>query len=264
MIRVFPRRTNATPDDELAFTDGPPLWHIDGHDVMVSCTFTYDKPRAEQLADQWQRQGYKVQIGGPAYDDRGDEFVQGRFVKPGYVITSRGCNNRCWFCYVPKREGGIRELPIVNGWNVLDSNLLQCSEHHIRSVFDMLGRQDKRAIFTGGIESRILEDWHVELLHHIKPERFYFAYDTPDDWEPLVIAAQKTIGLCTNHNRSCYVLIGYPKDTFEQAEIRLKQTMDLGLTPMAMLYRDDKGKVDNEWRKFQRLWARPTIIYGKV
>ena len=147
MIRVFPRKTNASPADSMAFFDGPPLWYA-GHDnVLVSCTFTYDKARAEFLAEQWGSSGYKVAVGGPAYDDIGGEFTPGKFVKDGYVITSRGCCNRCWFCSVWKREGNIREIEIKDGWNVLDSNLLQCSDRHIKAVFKMLQKQ-KEPVFT--------------------------------------------------------------------------------------------------------------------
>ena len=240
MIRVFPRQTNASPDDDMAFFGGPPLWHIDD-EVKVSCTFTYDKPRGERLAEQWAKQGYDVQVGGAAYGSRGGDFVPGRFVKRGYVMTSRGCDNKCWFCYVWKREGNIRELPVTEGYNVLDSNLLQCSERHIRAVFSMLGRQKERPLFTGGLEAARLKDWHVDLLAKTKTGRVFLAYDTPDDYEPLVEAAKAIRQVLPQRQAMCYVLIGYFKDTKEAAERRLNQVLDLGLTPMAMLYRDDRG-----------------------
>ena len=34
--------------------------------------------------------------------------------------------------------------------------------------------------------------------------------------------------------------------------------------PYAMLYRDEKGKTDTDWEKFQRLWARPAIIASSI
>jgi hypothetical protein len=68
------------------------------------------------------------------------------YLKHGYVITSRGCNNACWFCKVPTREGGLRELPITAGHNILDDNFLGCSEKHIRAVFEMLKTQPKKPI----------------------------------------------------------------------------------------------------------------------
>ena len=142
MIRVFPRRTNATPDDGQAYVNKVPspqnLWDEPKGEVHVSCTFTWDIPAAEKQADKWRMLGYDVKLGGPAYDDAGGDFVPGRYLKKGYVITSRGCNNKCWFCLTHKREGSIRELPITDGWNVQDNNLLQCSEKHIRAVFAML------------------------------------------------------------------------------------------------------------------------------
>ena len=77
--------------------------------------------------------------------------MPGLYLKHGYTITSRGCHNNCWFCSVPKREGALRELPINDGWNILDDNLLACSENHIRAVFEMLKRQKHKPEFTGGI-----------------------------------------------------------------------------------------------------------------
>ena len=52
IIRVFPRRTKATPNDALAYV-GPPDLFAEADEVHVSVTFTYDKAIAEQLAEQW-------------------------------------------------------------------------------------------------------------------------------------------------------------------------------------------------------------------
>jgi hypothetical protein len=163
LIRVFPRRTAATPTDELAYT-GPPDLFSEADRVHVSVTFTWDIPVAEKLAKQWEVVA-PVEVGGPAFNQPGGEFVPGQYVAPGYVITSRGCPNKCWFCSVWKREKGqLRELPIRDGWNVLDDNLLACSETHIRAVFAMLARQRRAVEFTGGLEAAKLQPWHAELL----------------------------------------------------------------------------------------------------
>jgi len=98
IIRVFPRKTKATPDDALAYF-GPPHRRAEADEIHVSVTFNYDKQWAEHLAEQW-RHVAPVKIGGVAYGDRGEEFVPGRYVRPGYVFTSRGCPRRCWFCSV--------------------------------------------------------------------------------------------------------------------------------------------------------------------
>jgi hypothetical protein len=72
-----------------------------------------------------------------------------------------------------------------------------------------------------------------------------------------------------SHRLRAYVLIGYPKDTFAEAEKRLNQMMSIGITPHAMLWRPDTPSQEKhapgpEWRGFQRRWARPTIIHAKA
>ena len=262
IARVFPRRTKATPIDELAFTDEPGLFPPAVDEVHISVAFTWDLPRAEYLAKAWGSIA-PVKVGGPATGEAGGGFVAGRYLREGYVITSRGCPNRCWFCSVPEREGRrVRELHITDGWNVLDDNLLATSALHIMSVFDMLKRQPHRASFTGGLEAARLRDWHIHQLAKLKPERIFLAYDESRDYEPLVTASNKLreAGFTSHHLRA-YVLCGYPGDTFEQAEFRCRQVCALGMDPMAMLYQVGNRRRDLEWVRFAKLWARPASIH---
>jgi len=261
-LRVFPRRTKATPDDDDVRIGEPGLFD-EADNVLVSATFTWDIPQAERLAESWMKVA-SVQLGGPAFGDPGGEFVPGRFLKCGYTITSRGCCNKCWFCYVWKRSGALRELEIKDGWIIQDDNLLACSEEHIRNVFSMLKRQKRKAVFSGGLEALQLSDWHIDLLADLRPAQMFFAYDTQDDYEPLVIASQKLreVGF-TRNQLYAYCLIGYPRDNFDAAEHRLRQAKDLGITPFAMLYRGNDGKYNPEWRRLQRQWSRPAIIFSK-
>jgi hypothetical protein len=269
LIRVFPRKTKATPDDELAYF-GPPDFFAEADEVHVSVTFTYDKPKAEALAEQW-RTVAPVKIGGVAYGDPGAEFVPGRYIKPGYVFTSRGCPRRCWFCSVWKRDPVPRLLPIPDGWNILDDNLLACPRNHVEAVFAMLRRQRRRVEFTGGLEALSLEDYQVELLASLKPRpNMFFAYDPGDKFETLEHAARRLLDAGftrESHRMRVYVLIGYPKDTFPDAAARMEQMQSIGFTPMAMLWRPEtpsqaKWTPTEQWRAFQRRWARPAIIHA--
>jgi hypothetical protein len=219
------------------------------------------------LADQW-RHVAPVKIGGPATGEKSGDFVPGMYLKQGYTITSRGCPNHCWFCSVPKREGNIRELPIVNGWNILDDNLLACSDEHITAVLYMLKWQNHTIEFTGGLEAARLQPWQAHAMKKLRIKQMFFAYDTPEDYEPLVRAGKylRDAGFKTHphsHVLRAYVLIGSPRDTIDNAEYRLQRTMDAGFTPMAMLWNDGKVKHAKEWKSFQREWARPAIIYSR-
>ncbi|MEE9118547.1 MAG: hypothetical protein V3U02_08140 [Calditrichia bacterium] len=273
IMRVFPRRTNATPDDSLTAIGHPEEYVVpnrifslpDYEEVHISVLFSHDIPKVESLKDSWDKTCDIVKIGGPAFGDPGGEFAPGLYVKRPYVITSRGCPNNCWFCDVWRREGDVRELPIKDGSNILDSNLLACSESHIKQVFEMLKRQPERPQFTGGLEAARLKDWHVKLLRGSKTDQMFFAYDTPDDYEPLREAGNiLRLANFTRRHLRCYVLVGYPQDNFGLAKKRLLQAWECGFMPMAMLWRDSSGVVDKEWQRFQRLWARPAIIKEMV
>ena len=264
IARVFPRKTNATPTDDLAFYGPPGLFVPEVDEVHISVTFTYDLDYARELQWQWGAVHDNVKLGGPATGQRGEQFEPGMYIKPGYVITSRGCPNNCWFCSVPKRDGNIRELEIKEGYNLLDDNLLACSDAHIKAVFAMLKKQPGRT-FTGGLEALRLKEWHVKALKELKPVACFFAYDTPDDYEPLKKASELLLDYkFTNHQMKCYVLCGFPKDTMKEAEGRMWQCIDLGFYPKAMLWRNKQGHKDSIWGRFQRKWNLPAIIYSEI
>jgi hypothetical protein len=230
ILRVFPRRTNATPDDADVRIRTFPTLFDEADEVHISVAFTWDLAWAEEAAKQWATIA-PVKVGGPAFNERGGDFVPGMYMKRGYVITSRGCPNNCWFCQVPKREGNrLRELPVTDGWIVTDDNLLACSQSHINAVFEMLKRQPKRPQFVGGLEAKLLTAGMALRLKELNPVTMFFAYDTPDDLEPLYQAGKhlKSAGFKKSNYQQvrCYVLIGYKGDTFEDAELRLLQAWD--------------------------------------
>jgi hypothetical protein len=271
LIRVFPRKTKATPDDDLAYF-GPPDMFAEADEVHVSVSFTYDIARAERLAEQW-RHVAPVKVGGVAYGDSSLEFIPGRYIKRGYTITSRGCPRRCWFCGVHKKWPTANPLPIHDGWNVLDDNLLACSRDHVEAVFAMLRRQKRRVHFTGGLEALSLQDYQVDLLASLTPRpAMFWAYDPGDAFETLEYAARRMLDAgftAASHRLRVYVLIGYPKDTLAMAEARLRQMTSIGLTPMAMLWEPETKSAEKyrpapDWHAFKRRWIRPAIIHARA
>lgn len=261
ILRVFPRRTKATPNDENVRI-GLPSMFDDADKVHISVTFKWDLPKAELLEKNW-RPVAPTTIGGVACGDPGGNFIPGQYLKKGYVITTRGCPNKCWFCDVPKREGSLRELPITAGRNVLDNNLLAASDSHINAVFDMLEKQSG-VEFTGGFEAARLKEWHIERLVKIKPKQMFFAYDTPNDYEPLVEAGRLLFSAGFHRRNSvlrCYVLFGFKNDTPKMAHARFIKVMKTGFMPMAMFYRKDKFiPMTKEWHDLQWLYSRPAAM----
>lgn len=267
LARVFPRKTNQTPRDPDAFYGEPPDLYTWYDEVDVSVSFTYDIPKAESLAEYWREYAKTVRIGGPAFGKPSGEFIPGKYLKTGITITSRGCPNKCWFCSVHKREPALMELDIKPGYIIQDDNFLACSEKHIRAVFEMLKTQKNRPQFKGGLEAKILKDWHLELMAKVKTKNAFFAYDTKDDLEPLIIAGRKLEShgfTFAGKKIRCFVLVGFPKDTFSAAAKRMEETILAGYWPLAMQWRNKKGERDKDWQDFSRYWARPPLYFREA
>jgi len=257
MIRVFTKRNKWTPVDDLAYVGYPPLFRPPEQPVRISVVFTWDISFALEIKSAWEAHYNDVQIGGPAFDAPGDEFVPGRFIKDGVTFTSRGCGRRCPWCFVPKREGRLRELTIQPGHIIQDNNFLQCSKPHVSAVFDMLREQNKAATFSGGLDTRLLNQWNKDLFDSIKIKELWFACDT----KHMTAHLKKTAELFCNYTpskRRCYVMIGFDGESIVDAEKRLEKVYDLGFLPFCQLYQGNEKKLySKDWCNLQRKWSRP-------
>lgn len=258
ILRVFARKTNLTPTDELAFYDVPGLFIPEHDEVHVVVTFTWDIERGLYLRDSWQDATDKpVKIGGVAFDDpcTGD-FVPGLYLKHGVTVTSRGCVNACPFCFVPKREGKLREIENFAAGNIIqDNNFLACSKAHKAKVYEMLKGQHGIK-FSGGLESEYLSDWDVEQMRGLRIAELWLACDSKARIKPFLEACGKLVKAGFSQNKiRCYCLIG---DDMSENEERLQTVFRAGALPFAQLYQPREWKeYSREWRQYQRTWTRP-------
>ena len=251
-----------TPDDPYAFVGDPPLWKPEADEVHVSVTFTWDIEEGRRLWEAW-AQHYPVKLGGPAFSNGAniDRFVPGMYVKYGVTFSSRGCNNDCPWCSVPQMEGKLRVIPITPGHILQDNNFLQCPSTHRQAVLRMLGNQDKAAVFSGGLDARLVTDKIADELRGLRISQVFLAADTEAALKPLEKAIKK-LSFLPRQKLRCYVLIAYGGETIEQAETRLVRIWELGAMPFAQLFQPPDHYIDYDrgWKALARAWSRPAAM----
>lgn len=258
IIRVFPRRTSMTPEDDYTFVGDPPMIRPDADIVHVSVTFTWDIKKAERLLQAWS-QYYPSQLGGPALGSNCDGFTPGLYVRDGVTFTSRGCNFQCPWCLVSENEGRLRAIGDFAPGNIIqDNNLLQCNPHHIDRVFAMLGTQ--RSVELRGIDSRLLTQRVADQLRSLRVKQLFLACDSKEAIRPLRRAVSMLSGFPRDRVR-CYVLVAFGNESISEAVARLEDVWAAGCLPFAQLYQppDQYIRYSKEWRDLARMWSRPAL-----
>ena len=74
IIRVFPARTHATPDDDLVRINAIPSLFDEADEVHISVAFTWHLKWAEWAAKQWACVA-PVKVGGPASTSRAGTYT---------------------------------------------------------------------------------------------------------------------------------------------------------------------------------------------
>ena len=254
IARVFPSKTNLCPIDQNVYFDSPDMFTPKYEEVHISCTFTWDRKRAEDLASDWGKVCNNVKIGGVAIDGESDQpFQSGMYLKTGVTITSRGCCNNCSFCMVRKQLTEFDIFP--EGHIINDNNILATSNRHWNLVMKMLRNQSKIE-FLGGLESSRVTPQIAEDLRSLKIESLWLACDSDADLKPLKKAVDilNKAGFTRRYIR-CYVLTG-------KEEMRIREVFNIGCLPFAQLYlppTDEKYQYTKQAKAWQREWCRPAL-----
>ena len=258
IIRVFPRKTSYTPNDEMVFIGEPPMFRPTADEVHISCVFTWDIGESNHLFLSWKRYYDNVKVGGPAFRTPVDGFTPGLYTKKGITFTSRGCNNNCEWCLVPYREGKLKEIEIQPGNIIQDNNLLQCNKEHIEKVFDMLGSQ-RKIQFTGGLDARLITSDIADKLRSIRLLQLFTACDCKE-MIPVIKKVGSILKDLPLNKKRCYVMIGYNGENISDATERLETVYSAGFIPFTQLYKPiNPVSYDKNWMDLQRNWSRPAI-----
>lgn len=176
---------------------------------------------------------------------------------PRMGYTSRGCNNKCPWCIVWRKEVQLKDhAPVSEFWDgkdqrlyILDNDFTNSPNY--RKNMDFLIEHQIRANFHQGLNIRgITEGLTSDLskvnsyLSNFKHRGAFFAWDRTKDEDKILKGIEKVLLHWPPSYLNFYVLAGFPSgNEFEDIFYRCKVLTDLNIRPYVMPYEKANRKI---------------------
>ena len=188
--------------------------------------------------------------------------------KEAFGFLTRGCPNKCSWCFVPKKEGNIRPYADIEEFLdgrkaaiLMDNNVL--AHEHGLSQIEKIIRLKIKVDFNQGLDARLITDEIAQLLSRV---RWYRPIRMACDTRSQMPYIETAVKLLRKHGAKpsayfVYVLVKDIPDALERVEF----LRELGCDPFAQPYIDFSGKVSvtKEQKRFAR-WVNHKAIFKSV
>lgn len=183
-----------------------------------------------------------------------------------YGFLTRGCPNKCSWCFVPSKEGDIKAYQDIEDFArhkeviLMDNNVL-ASSHGIKQIEKIIDLKLK-VDFNQGLDARLIDNSMAKLLSKVKwlkPLRL--ACDSKHQIDYIYKAVNNLrYNNCTPSKYFVYVLVKDIDDALE----RIKFLKGLYLDPFAQPYRDKEGNEPTKEQKAFARWVNMKAVYKKT
>ena len=244
--------------------------------------------------DQFAYNADKIICGGTGYDitSRLPEDIDK--MQPDYTIyptlpdnvaygfLTRGCPNKCHWCVVPKKEGGIRPYmdvddiatPTRRNLILMDNNILAAGDYCIEQLNKIISR-GYAVDFNQALDARLVNEENASLLAKIKwfGSRIRFGCDT----NAQIAECERAISLINSFGYKgeffLYTMLhGTFEDCFERINhwwLRLqenrKNRIEGDIYPYAQPYRDpSRRNIPPIWQIDMARWVNKKMIFDKT
>lgn len=215
--------------------------------IYASCIFPKNKARCNGMLKMWGDITSEAGGSGISLDSRLPDHIE--HIMPDYSLygsdfsmgyTSRGCNRKCPWCIIPKKEGSIIEhapigeflAPNHRNLVLLDNNFL-ASPRWEEKVGELI-KLDVKVCFNQGLDIRLINSYSASVISRMKcyddqfkKRRIYFAYDTPQVGSTVLdgIKILEDAGIKRGW-LMFYVLVGFNtsyREDLERIELLIKE-----------------------------------------
>lgn len=184
-----------------------------------------------------------------------------------YGFLTRGCPNKCAWCIVPKKEGGIKPYADIDDFIgdfssaiLMDNNVL-ASEHGINQIEKIIERKIK-VDFNQGLDARLIDDGVARLLSRV---RWLSPVRLSCDTGGIMPYVERAVGILRKNKVTpsryfCYVLVKDVRSALERVEF----LRELNVDPFAQSYRDINNTMPTREQKNFCRWVNHKAIFKSV
>lgn len=184
-------------------------------------------------------------------------------------FLTRGCPNKCPWCCVPKKEGGIRAYRTLEQVKRVDSNRIVFMDNNVvasphgLAEIEKLGHTKIQVDFNQGLDARLITPEIGKLLGKLNWKPYIRLACDQKSQMPFIQAAHENLlsGGVPKSKFFCYVLVREIADALERVEFLRKLDID----PFAQPYRDFENKIEptEEQKHFAR-WVNHKATFKTV
>nr|DAI99088.1 MAG TPA: L-lysine 2,3-aminomutase [Caudoviricetes sp.] len=240
--------------------------------IYASTIFTRSKPIVNKLIEKYED---KIEIGGTGWDLKKELPIEIEKTKPDYGLytaeeiasrmkgigtkehklkkaneivnagmgfTSRGCVRNCGFCFVPKKEGKLRDAAEIGDLINPKSNVLILHDNNFTAdpyCIDKLKEIKERKLIIDinqGCDVRLMTDEKAYWLGQVKHLRsLHYAWDLMEHENKVLEGIEILSKHVKKYKHMCFMLVGF-NTTFEEDMYRFKKLSSMKVDPFVMIY----------------------------
>jgi hypothetical protein len=200
--------------------------------------------------------GIPIIKGGTGYDIKGKLPDEIDLMCPDYSLypnmtcpmgfLTRGCPNKCPWCFVPEKEGDIHPYMEITDFcrhkevTLMDNNVL-ASEHGIHQI-EKIAKMDIKIDFNQGLDARLIDDTVAKILSKVKWSKpIRLACDTAGQMKHIQKAVEALRWYNTKPTAySCYVLV--KPGEVDDAIKRIRFLKGIGVDPFVQPFQPPEGR----------------------